>query len=435
MDKLVQLYKQIISTANIVADDAGLMSITYAGETRPVLVKGKRLALPTSEALKSNKDKIMIFHPLYENIMVNTETEVVSKFRKLLNARFDYTVGILFVKLIDLTISTAEHTKLSPDQSEVLSILKNASEKTFAVVKKLISESDGLVNIYCKRSGKVENNPYRQASIVTFPLYKELLEKKDKYFNVAVSNKDREVLLKLYRYVFPNIDTPEYYNKGSNSKIAPCMEALMKSVITLGQEINDRSSMYIDLFINPEDVIINGDWAPTFDDLDALVPLIRSVPMQGSNMVAAEPASPSNSVPVPASVKATLNASMPTPNAIVEQKPEVKPGEYVSSNGTRVRGNLFGNNNAVAPVVQAPVVAPVYQPPMLPVQQPQVNSGGAVSLTQLYGNAQPQMNQMMYHGQMQAPRATFGGNNGMVYPQQQQQAYNQGYVQSTSSLV
>lgn len=435
MEKLLELYTQILAAAKVTADGAGLLSVNYNGKSMPVMIKGKRLALPTSEALKSSKDKITIFHPLYENIMLNTETEVISKFRKLINTRFDYTVGMLFIKLIDLTLNTADHNKLNPDQSEVLSVLKNATDKTFEALKKLIAESDGLVSIYCKRSGKIANDPFRQASIISFPLYKELSEKREKYYGVSVSNKDRETLLKLYRFVFPNIDTPEYYNQGSNSKIAPCMEALMKAVISLGAEVNEHAVMFENIFDNVDELTINSEWLHAFENLDSLTPLIRSVPMQGSNMVEATKEESSAIKAVPTN---TGMVAMALPDPVKAPEPRVDD----NPNNIVIKGNIFNNNPpAHAAVVQpAPYVAP--QLPMYQQQQP-VNPNAPVGLSALYGNSQPQYHNQnpMYQQQQrvgfntpqQQMQQPYYQQQQMQQPQQQQY-YNGGNV-NASSLV
>lgn len=286
--KLLDLYKSILATCNLRVSNDGYVSLVMGDDTKPAMIKDKRLVLPTPEHLaKPSKDKI-IFHPLTENQLRN-ESDVLEFLRNTMNIRIGYTFGALGYQLLTLATSHGNHAKLSPDQSEFLSIVKNADEKTLQVFTKLLAAAGvgqsqkSLVSIYLKRSGSVNGKKHTRAGIVTFPLYNELIKSPSECYGVKLRVKDYETIKNLMEYMLPGIATPEFYNRGSDCQVAPFLDALMKVVLAVASPLNDLVELFKDYIEDAESLQFESDWVETFENLEVMLPEIRKVPMQAGN--------------------------------------------------------------------------------------------------------------------------------------------------------
>jgi hypothetical protein len=286
--KLLDLYKEILKTANLVCTEDGYISMIAGDEKIPAMIKDKRLVLPTPEHLANpSKDRIM-FHPLSENIL-RTESDVLEKFRSAINIRINAVFGLLAYQLLMIGASSKQHSKLSPDQSEFLSKVKNADDKTLEVMRKLMQAmpsnqtQKAFVHIYLKRAGTVQGKRYSRVGIMTFPLYTELKKSTSECYGVKLRVKDRDTLVNLFEYMVPGIDVAESHNRGSDSNVAPYLDALMKSVLTIASPINDLVELFKNILEEPETLMFEDSWVETFDNLEVMLPEIRKIPMQTGN--------------------------------------------------------------------------------------------------------------------------------------------------------
>lgn len=288
--KLLDLYKSVLATAGLISTEDGFVKMKSLDSTKPATIKGKSLVLPTPEHL-ANPDwsNRVIFHPLFENVM-RGESEVLALYRQAINIKLNTVVGVMAVDLLRLATSPAQHAKLNPDQSEYLSRVKNADEKTIDTLAKLMTGSvkdtqRAFIHVFLKRTGKVAGKQYARVGVVNFPLYNELKKDQSEVFGIKLRRKDRESILALLEYIFPRIDEPEAYNRGSSSDIAPSMEALMKAVAGVAGPLNDVLSMYSNVFDqdNIDQLEFNDEWVAPFENLTAFLPQIRAIPMLPGN--------------------------------------------------------------------------------------------------------------------------------------------------------
>jgi hypothetical protein len=286
--KLLELYTSLLKVANLSVSEDGFVSTNFNGKTAPTMVDGKRLVLPTPAHLaRTAGNSEIIFHPLSENMMRDSSI-ILDAYRTAINSRIHYTVGMLMSELLIIASSPGLHANLSPDQSEFLNKVKNADDKTVEVFNKLLikmaesQQKDVIVNVYIKRGGYLGDKKFQRVGIVTFPFYQELLKGEDVY-GVKLRVKDRETIIKLLEYVFPQIADPEAYNVGINAKLAPNIEALMKVIIGIGSLINDQISLFGSLMDNPDEMMIEAEWVSTFENLDVMRPELLLIPMQAGN--------------------------------------------------------------------------------------------------------------------------------------------------------
>jgi hypothetical protein len=319
---LIELYKWLMQTANLVVTSDNLVSGKLMNQTMPVLIKGKRLALPSPEHLANpDKSQIVLFHPLAESI-TRGESEVLEKFRSLLMVRFNLVAAELMLQLISIAISTDLHAQLAPDQSEFLSKVKNADDKTYDLFKKVLAAMPSdqtarrIITIFLKKTGSVGGKRHKRVGVVTFPLYQELKKDGNDIYGIKCRVKDKETLIALMEFMFPQIDVEGSYHRGSDSDVAPNLDALMQASLAVIAPLNDLTSTFENQLgdeTNPAtDLVINCEWERTFDNLGVMLSEIRKVPMQAGNEgasgeppVAAQPAS------------TTMPASYPQPTAAI----------------------------------------------------------------------------------------------------------------------
>jgi hypothetical protein len=287
MSKMLKFYESLLAAAGLTTTSDGCVSIKTSKDPKPLTLKGKRLVLPTSEHLRhSDRDSKVVFHPLTENVM-RGESEVFERFRMALNGRINVVFGTVMHCLLQLGTSQAEQHKLSPEQSEFLSKVKNADEKTLLALKKVMDSVSAtqhqklFVSMFIKRGGTVGDKRFARVGVVHFPFYNDLKKAEPEFHGVKLRVKDREALIGLLDYILPEQDIAGVYNRGSNSTIAPSLEALMLSFLAIAAPLNDLIARFEGVL--PDNLQIDADWVETMGNLDILLPEIRSVPMQAGN--------------------------------------------------------------------------------------------------------------------------------------------------------
>lgn len=369
--KLLDTYRAMLRTAGFVADEQGYVSYPNGNERTPAMVKiegsPKRLVLPTREHL-TNPDWAdrVAFHPLSENIL-RGESEVLAYLRHAMNLRINLVFGLLAYQLLEVATSTAQHSKLNPDQSYFLSKVKDADEKTLHVFEKLLEAMPNnqtqrsLVSIYLKRSGQVGGRRYARVGVVRFPLYEELKTSTQECYGVKMRVKDRDALVALIEYMIPNVDQSEAYYRGSDSSVAPFTDALMKAVMSVAGPLNDLVELFRNQLDEPDSLLFESSWVETFENLGVLQNDIRSIPMQvGNEGGHSNPAPPQAAAAVAPSVQGVAAAPAQAPAAA---RPFQQPTAAPSPTGHNPQAPVYGQ------------AAPAYQPPPAAAPTGPVNTG------------------------------------------------------------
>lgn len=514
---LLELYKSLMDTAGMVVTKdylvSGVIRSKEDGKVHtnimPVTIKGDRLALPAPEILSIQDKKaagVVVFHPLMEPVG-RGESEILEKLRNALMYRLNDVAASLLVELTVITGDVDSQSTMTPDQVEFLTKVKGVDDDFLKKLGKILDQmphdqtARRIVTFFLKKTGSVGDKRYKRVGVVTFPLYEELHKppvvtmvpstkkgekdtKKTEYdvYGVKCRVKDRELLIALLEYIFPNINVPGAYNKGSDSDIAANMDALMHAVLGVIEALNSVTETFEDRIEQDEALFINADWKETFLNLDVMLNEIRKVPMQAGNegTTADEPAghvkaTPQHAglhVPVAASPQGNPHAitpaqvgSYPAPVAPVQQHTTIPQQQTnAPANGTSLEGFLAQREQerarqqqmeqgwkavthmgAAPPPMQQPpynpaaAFMPAGQPVYYPQQQPMmmaqpVNTGrgldfGSVLATNpsvMYATGGPQMGMVQ-----QPPQQTsryfsqfVGGGQPMM---QQQQPMQQGY--------
>jgi hypothetical protein len=287
---LIEFYRSVLTFAGFhVTSDDCLSTQDVNGNHRPFTMSGKRLVLPSREHMAdSDWSKRVAFHPGWEEVSCG-ESEVLTRFRKAMNIRFNQVIGAQVKLLLELAASPAEQTKLSTPQQVFLSKASAADEKTIQAFKSIMSkipatkEDELFVKIYLKRSGHIGEQVFARAGIVSFPFYTALKAAKGEFHGVKISNKARDTLLGVLEYLFPDLEHPENYYAGSDSKFAPYFESLLLLGRNLAKEINAQCELFGDGIPGMNALKFDMAWVPTAEDMKILLNQIRMIPMLPGN--------------------------------------------------------------------------------------------------------------------------------------------------------
>lgn len=289
---LLEVYRQLLKTANLTVTPDNMISGKILAETEPVLVEGKRLVLPTDEFQAADKSDIVLFHPLSETI-TRGGSPVLEKFRSLLLYRFNELACGHIRMLLRIAADKDSHKHLTPDQSEFLSLVTRADSKTQKLADKVLDAMEvgqtarQIVSIFLKKTGSVGGKRHKRVGVVSFPLYEELKKPEHSIWGIACSGKDKETLTALLEFVFPQIGEAGAYNRGSDSEIAPNLDALMQASLGIIQALNDITETFESQISTPEvpasEHLIEADWQEAFRNLGAMQVEIWRTPPQAGN--------------------------------------------------------------------------------------------------------------------------------------------------------
>ena len=285
-NQLTQMYQAVLATAWATPDENGRVFSKVIGKTEqtstPFKLGELQIVLPTTQALRNfNASTDLLFNPLSEN-PVQGESAILEKIRRAISVRLNYVTAHVATSLLTLAVSVTEHSKLDPDQAELLSLLRDATKTTFETFLRLQSAaiSEGpdrsFIRFYLRRGAKVRGEAYSRACITSFPLYEKIVSAEDK----RVSKKDAETLKRLFEFIFPGINVPERYSFGSNSSVAPFTEAYLGGILELIACLNDVIARYKGFIENADELVIEADWATELANIPSMLNMIRTVPRQ-----------------------------------------------------------------------------------------------------------------------------------------------------------
>jgi hypothetical protein len=338
------IYKAILETGWLITDEQGMVfrNLSVSNEEKePFIMLEKSVALPTRENLnRSGRDNLLIFHPLMEGLL-GGESPVIGKLRRAYGIRFSYALGQLFSSLLGGVTHATEYNKFSPEQMDLLTTIKNVDEGTLKIWDKLMalsmeahSMSNSLVDVYIKRDVTVGDTAYSRFANVRFPIYDQLVNNPDKVFGskMKIPPKDREVIIKLFEYMFPNIGLKDSYSVGTKSRIAPYLDTLLGVYAKLFTITNTIFEKFQDVVVFDPAIKVELAWPEWFRDIESLKNLAQSVPQQygnypvkvedekraetGTNMQAHQAVLPQQSIALPQAQHQQIQQAANTPQQI-----------------------------------------------------------------------------------------------------------------------
>ena len=359
---LIQIYKDILSTAWMSANEKGVISRLIdpeTGEKSPVMIedntdnkKKKTAVLPIKENLVGlDNSEFLVIHPLNENPS-KPASPVVDFLRRMMSVRLNWVLSTMLPELLVFASSPAKHDLLKPEQLDILTCLADAGKDSASKFLKLLEASKAknghfatIVSVYLTRGGVVKEKTYHRAAIVKFTLYEELIKagSDNVVMGVKLSKKDRDLFKKLFERVIPGIDNPQHYSTGSNANVAPFMDSMMNTFLKLFSITNDMVENYRVVFSIPDLMIVPMEWSDELMDIDSLSSIVRLVPPQRGNegdsrvdeKLREEHSANMGNFKSTAEKDAAgnnFNRPQPTPQQPEPQKPAVNPNGTVSFN-------------------------------------------------------------------------------------------------------
>lgn len=287
-DKIIDYYKHLIAIGWMVSDDEGFVSVQMGDQLLPATIDGKRVFLPTREQMKNkNWENRIGFHPMREAFNLGI-SDMVACLRDQFVGRLNASIGHLMKELIALAYDQGNQKNLTTEQSQVLNCLTQVSDTTVkqftALLQKTPSRNDAdqFINIFIRRGGEYRGRVYGRAGIVTFPIYDRLVKTKDPVNGVKFSGKDREMLIKLFEFIFPTLASdPETFNVGIDSRQAPFFESLVRVTLNVVEQLVEVSKPYLSVIDMPSILDFPPEvaiWREIFDDRDLAERLAKSIP-------------------------------------------------------------------------------------------------------------------------------------------------------------
>lgn len=414
---LVNLYKSILASLGVFADEDGFLTLQLDGEDSdepglPMMVDGRRLALPTPELLRRGKNpEVIPFHPVSESYS-RGESKVFQHLKKLTVIRVQQVLVTLLGQLTHISVDRDRHNSLSPTAHKVLDALPEADQRTLddmtSILERLKRDAPPLFSLYVKRGGELHGRTMHRVAVSSWPIM-ELFDTDDgKILGVKVRKKDQRGYLQLLRYILPHIEEKEGYNAGSMSNVCPYLDCLVQAFVRIARDFNAITSVHRQQLGQAYELTtIDLSWEDSARDWsvyrEEIPPLEDSVggtlPANGQAAAAPQPAS---TAPAPARVEAQakpartvediLNATQRPPvyqpqpvyQQPVYQQPTVTPtGDYPGYyRGVPIRpqpspyGGYYQQQPVMSPQqIEAMNAANAYGPPQGAPMMPPMNVG------------------------------------------------------------
>lgn len=374
--KLLDTYTKILAFASMVPDADNYINSVLDGEPSPVLVNGKRLAMPTELHLRNPSEEKIIFHPLCEDLVrgIGPTTE---RLRHAINVKLNFSIAVLAQYVLMVAASPEMQVGLSPKQTQALADLTEADDECLKHFNQIViasakaNQDRAFVNIFLKSGGEVNGIKARRSGNVVFPILREL--NSEKPYGIKIRPKDFQIFRNLMKAIFPFIEKEGAYTECSSSNIAPFMEALVSAAKGLAVAINELTLEFKDQISDHESIMFDMGFVDVFKDLSLITNDIRSVPAQEGNIGK-------------------------SPTDIAQQASGINPttaSPVISSKEISLPWNTGAQQPTQQQILQQQVQQPAIQPqPTMPVQQPQQQSGPrTIDFNQLKQN-QPWLNMM-----------------------------------------
>lgn len=382
-EKINEIYTNVLAFAGCEVSASGNITKVVGEHRIPYQIDQKPVVMPNKQNLANAVNKI-IFHPLREDTP-RGESEVVKTLRQAINVRLNIIATTLAQNLVHLACSSGAQSNLNSEQLELVTSLGDVDNKTFEHLLKIVANATKqdpaktFVNLWLRRGGSIGNKRYGRVCFVTFPIYAALMEDPpgDKVFGVKLRQRDRDVLIKLHQFMFPNIREQDGYSVGVNSTEAPFFDALMRGAKGLAEPLQYLVDTYRDFIEDADSLDSNFDWCEPLQDIDSLHTLIMRIPSQ-PGCEGSMPEQEVAAAPAPAPVQQVQQVQQPVMMSPVPMMPAPPPrtdGGVPTMSMSELLAKSATGVPAYPPVAMMPqqVMMPQMVPQM-PQQQPALAS-------------------------------------------------------------
>lgn len=308
--KIRELYEAILVAVGAVVNDDGLISITSpSDEPTPLMVDGKRLALPTDKLLNAgafNPDGALIaFHPICENVVLDA-SPVLKRLELAMTYRLTWVMRDLIQQLTAIAADPKQHKKLKMKAHGLLSALPDADERTKNDFFKIMEHTTTigqkkLMTLYVRQGGTYGGEKVSRLGRFFPSIVDSLDQEKRTLFGVQLRKADVPAFLALIEYIVPDYRDPDRYSSPSNALVAPMFQALVKTYLKVANQLNKIIDIHAAQLDNADSMRIPTDWADEIQDLSKYRELIPVLPgndgAEGTKTVKTAPGKPAATLP------------------------------------------------------------------------------------------------------------------------------------------
>lgn len=478
-------YKSLAEAVGFTVDEHGQFFLSELGVFKPMTISGKQIWLPTLELLKQPPSaERLLFHPACESA-VRKESIVVKKLREAMSLRINRITHTLMVALADFAVDSAKSSTLSPAQKLYMSELAKVGTcdgkfytDVVSVMGKVAPKAHQLVSMWVSANGILPGTDgkakqFRRVANVIFPLLDDRQHNDPTLFGQKLQRKgNKETILTLFKYIFPNAEVKGRYSYGTNDITAANFISLCYAYAGICERLNEL----VTLFAEPLQTFGYAEDFPLLTELDWVdglteIPRYRAeIPEQEGNVgdpvdsgetaggaTMTIPAVPAAVAPTPtataapttqapkASQMSSALAALKAANSKGAKAPQQVPNQNLQVTAPApVAPQLkswdqYAAERAPAPLqpqqygVQPQYYAPQAQVPAVvaipPQQQYQpVQQQYAAVPPQGYYNPQQNAAPMLQHSYPNVPAGSSPARAAMI--QKQQQLYQQQYYQN-----
>lgn len=342
--KLLKIYDDILNYAGMVQNEKGY--VLGREDKSQIFVESHQLVTPVKFQMSECTDRErVIFHPLAENNVLG-ESNVLKKLRFAVNIRLNQIIGQVGQGLLAIVASETKHKHLSPEQLQMMRFIRNAdmtSAANFgASAIALMKETPdrGFAHVFLCRGGTMKQQKYARLGVASFPFYRNLIETGK---IPRGRERDKETFKELMEFMFPGLEEENAYSEGSDSQVAPFLQALMMSSARIAGRLNDLVNIYENFLVSAEmpkdSLTFNMDWFSEIAEMQGLGADIRSIPAQNDGPIKLQEAQPAAVLPVAAP---TVNNQVQAPMYMVPQAPVAPPPVVKTKDGIDFR-SVIGN--------------------------------------------------------------------------------------------
>lgn len=328
-EKIQKIYRSILEYSGNEVGEDGLIYQSI-DKDRYAVIGELPLVFPCRVQFDDPNQNKYYFHPFSESY-IRGESEVISWLKENIAVRLNWVTAVVGRHLLMLLGSPELHKQLNEEQASLLMMINEADDKTSVNWSNMIptliksNHDSAYVKLYLKKSGTWKGSTWSRLCVTTFPFYRDL--KEGKYERLRV--KDRASFIKVMEFIYPDIGTPEAYNYGTRTKVAPFLDALMQASALVASRLNDILMIYRDYIPEADEMLFNMDWLSYFDDLDALRQDIKDTPELRGNagtLTVAERQHPPQEMSY--NRQSSSTAQIPTPEPVHQPTQQTQVPQY-----------------------------------------------------------------------------------------------------------
>ncbi len=291
-ETIEKFYLELLDYAGIKVEDN--IFVNKNEKIGDITIDGNHLSLPYLDNLRKPEGKV-IFHLLNENF-ISPENATFNLFKKRLTLELNIRLSSLFISLISVASDVQLQQRIK--SSKLIDMIANMGEMDHTLIEnfmnvikasKKVNDEGFMFDIYLKKNGDINNQPYAAIGKLNFHLYNEInkaIDEKDREFKVygcKLRKKDLLALRAIFNVIFENIDNKEAYVEGTDNKIFRYLNILIKTAYLISAQVNTVADCLEEInepSLELDTIRSNHNWINYLEDLYNMSVEIRTIPNQ-----------------------------------------------------------------------------------------------------------------------------------------------------------